>query len=287
MGTQELFTVVLELHGGAGLPRAAWHGVGRAPFDRNFVSTNNLVCLTCARDLVAAGLLAWGQSIRICLSPSRPLCEFGIACRQALVDEGHAQAFSHICTPTGNHHPRRLRDDTGAQEDGNRVVCDHTELGDQGRYSFPFDTGEVEFKRDGKASFLCSAVVHSELQGHIQTSTYPGSTVIKQGEAIAVYLEGDRERAHPGSIRLLLDRRNMQWVRTSRGQIPPGCRPVLGGVDRSNNWEIQELYHCAAWLGGVRIPGYIPRGMKYAHIAHPLDGELWKVSDDYELLCWT
>ncbi|CAE6503792.1 unnamed protein product [Rhizoctonia solani] len=69
MGAQELFTVLLELHEGAGLPRASWHGVGRAPFDRDFVSSNNLVCVTCAKDLVAGALLTWGQSIGPSLSP--------------------------------------------------------------------------------------------------------------------------------------------------------------------------------------------------------------------------
>jgi hypothetical protein len=43
----------------------------------------------------------------------------------------------------------------------------------------------------------------------------------------------------------------MEFVVTSRGQVPPGRRPVKGGFERSG----QELYHAVAVVNGVKVPG--------------------------------
>ena len=53
----------------------------------------------------------------------------------------------------------------------------------------------------------------------------------------------------------------MEFVLTSRGQVPPGRRPVKGGFEKSG----QELYHAIALINGVKVPGKTG-----AHLVRPL-----------------
>ena len=63
---------------------------------------------------------------------------------------------------------------------------------------------------------------------------------------------GGGEREHRGRYDLLpFVPELMEFVLTSRGQVPPGRRPVKGGFEKSG----QELYHAVATINGVRIPG--------------------------------
>lgn len=59
----------------------------------------------------------------------------------------------------------------------------------------------------------------------------------------------------------------MEWVLTSNGQVPSGRRPVEGGYERdgkvgirlqsinSTDRRVQHLFHAAAIINGVRVPG--------------------------------
>lgn len=308
IGSQVLFEKVLEHHSRHGLPRASWHayGVRQAPFDPYFVRVDDMICFSCARNLLAANIFGWWRSLYTTLTPTgmfsiptfwfrrihglilRTLaafsrsnwCPYGISCLRALSDELHAQTSHHICSPTAGNHPNVIRSSTGASEGGERMEYHTTtNLHD---IPFPFSLREVLFReRGGDPVFLCSVVLEAEGG---RTSTVPGKLVLRRRTALAFYsLDGDELR-HDGTIRVLVDTRNMRWVRTSKGRLPPGCRPVLGGLDMRDETDVLELYHCAAWYNGQRIPGYIARGREYASIS--FEGETYKISENYDLLCW-
>lgn len=60
------------------------------------------------------------------------------------------------------------------------------------------------------------------------------------------------EHEHRGRYDLLpFVPESMEFVLTSHGQVPPGRRPVKGGFEKSGH----ELYHAAAVINGVRVPG--------------------------------
>lgn len=44
---------------------------------------------------------------------------------------------------------------------------------------------------------------------------------------------------------------DMEWVRTSGKQIPPGRRPVEGGYEENGG----KLYHALGNINGVKVPG--------------------------------
>jgi hypothetical protein len=101
---------------------------------------------------------------------------------------------------------------------------------------------------------------------------------------VTVYfgLDGE-EHDHVGLVQMLMDTRNMRWVRTSKGTVPAGCRPVVGGR-MTLNGSSQELYHCAVWWQGQRVPGCTSQQM--GHAAITWGGSEWYIEDQYELLCW-
>ena len=113
--------------------------------------------------------------------------------------------------------------------------------------------------------------------------TIPGKTTMwSSGVKVYFGLDGE-EHEHDGLVQVLVDTRDMRWVRTSKGVIPAGCRPVVGGrgnFDGSN----QELYHCAVWWHGQRVPGCTSERM--GHAAITWGGSMWYFEDDYEILCW-
>lgn len=282
IGTQVLFETILRFRQGRGLQRASWQGIGRHPFQPYIVKEDDMVCYACARSLVSGNLVDWWQSAhRTLVSAHRPSCQFGISCPQALVDEHHAQAYNHMCSPINGSGPNSLRDSTSSFEGGSRTERNQIELDHPN--PFPFSSSEVQSRgQEGEPTFLCSVVIQS--QG-VQVSV-PGRVVLRADGAAAYYLRGDEELTHGGMVRLLFDTQNMHWVHTSRGQIPPGCRPVLGGLDTRDEDGAQELYHCAAWYKGRRVLGYTSRGMRCAHISLGVDGRTGRISDNYELLCW-
>jgi Protein of unknown function (DUF3421) len=63
---------------------------------------------------------------------------------------------------------------------------------------------------------------------------------------------GGLEHAHHGRYDLLpFIPERMEFVQTSHGRIPPARRPVKGGFENNG----AELYHAAAIIDGVRVPG--------------------------------
>jgi Protein of unknown function (DUF3421) len=63
---------------------------------------------------------------------------------------------------------------------------------------------------------------------------------------------GGLEHAHHGRYDLLpFIPERMEFVQTSHGRIPPARRPVKGGFENTG----AELYHAAAMIDGVRVPG--------------------------------
>ncbi|KAH9037893.1 hypothetical protein EDB85DRAFT_1935162 [Lactarius pseudohatsudake] len=72
----------------------------------------------------------------------------------------------------------------------------------------------------------------------------------------------------------------MEFVVTSRGQVPPGRRPVKGGFEKSG----LELYHAVAVVNGVRVPGKTNAHLSGCNVA--FGGVELVVREKYEILCW-
>jgi hypothetical protein len=71
-----------------------------------------------------------------------------------------------------------------------------------------------------------------------------------EGHALVAY--GGGEQSHKGRYDLLpFVPQSMEFVRTSRGLIPQGRRPVEGGYEENG----AKLYHAVAMVNGVRVPG--------------------------------
>ncbi|KAI9461718.1 hypothetical protein BJY52DRAFT_1117082 [Lactarius psammicola] len=70
----------------------------------------------------------------------------------------------------------------------------------------------------------------------------------------------------------------MEFVLTSRGQVPPGRRPVKGGFEKSG----QELYHAVAVINGVRVPGKTGAHLGGCNVA--FGGGERVVKEKYEIL---
>ncbi|TFK92647.1 hypothetical protein K466DRAFT_480191 [Polyporus arcularius HHB13444] len=89
---------------------------------------------------------------------------------------------------------------------------------------------------------------------------------------------GGRELEHQGRYDLLpFDPNTMEWVPTSRGQVPPGRRPVEGGYEEDGS----KLYHAIANVNGVRVPGKAGAHLRGASV--PFGGQEHSV-EHYELL---
>ncbi|CAA7266858.1 unnamed protein product [Cyclocybe aegerita] len=92
---------------------------------------------------------------------------------------------------------------------------------------------------------------------------------------------GGGEHGHHGRFDLLPFRHDqMEWVPTSHGTIPEGRRPVEGGYEDDG----AQLYHAAALIDGVKVPGKTGEHLGGSRIA--FGGVEHCVDDDYEILCW-
>ncbi|CEL55736.1 E3 ubiquitin-protein ligase CHFR OS=Danio rerio GN=chfr PE=2 SV=1 [Rhizoctonia solani AG-1 IB] len=271
---QQLLQEALSFHRFS-LRRARWHGHPFAPSNTDTVNQDDMVCANCASDLVEANIFEWwlakrpesGLPFEIL---SRPDCENGIECHVVRRDQAHARAFNHICRPTTPSDDRRHHGGD-VPERGDRYVANSDDLD----RSFPdFSTSQIIFRDKGKEPvFLCSSVCRGG-------STIPGKVTLWHDSPVSVYYGASgAEHTHSGVVQVLMDTRNMHWVRTSNGVIPAGCRPVSGGLLAD-----QQLFHCAVWWRGQRIPGYTSRSM--GHAAITWGGSEWYFRDQYELLCW-
>ncbi|KAG8719973.1 hypothetical protein FRC08_001475 [Ceratobasidium sp. 394] len=283
MSLRDIFREILAFRGAAGLPRANWHGPGFSPHNTTCVDLSDKTCLYCALDLVEASLFDWWLSKQPTANlpndhRNRRNCQYGIVCSTARRDHDHARDLNHICQPTHtDRSPGSRQQDV--PDNGNRFVA---ESGTLSRTFPPYSPSEVIFRDKGnEPMFLCSAI-HRDHRG---VSTIPGRATIWSPSNVTVYfgLDGD-EIEQDGVVQVLLDTRGMRWVRTSRGVVPMGCRPVVGGR-MALNGSNQELYHCAVWWRGQRVPGYTSPQMGRAAISW--GGSEWYVEDQYELLCWS
>jgi hypothetical protein len=201
-----------------------------------------------------------------------------VTCRTARRDTDHARSLNHICqrTQVDRHTEDRQHD---ASDNGDRVVAESSDL----NRNFPaYGPADVIFRDKGNEPvFLCSSI-YRDSRG---LSTIPGRATIWGPSNVTVYfgLDGD-EHEHGGVVQMLVDTRNMRWVRTSKGIVPTGCRPVVGGR-MTLNGSSQELYHCAVWWRGQRVPGCTSQRM--GHAAITWGGSEWYIEDQYELLCWS
>ncbi|KAA1467509.1 hypothetical protein DENSPDRAFT_832582 [Dentipellis sp. KUC8613] len=92
---------------------------------------------------------------------------------------------------------------------------------------------------------------------------------------------GGGEHEHKGRYDLLpFTPETMEWVRTSRGRIPPGKRPVEGGYEDHG----AKLYHAVAMINGVPVPGKTGEHLGACNVA--FGGAEHAIQDDYEILCW-
>ncbi|KAG9128071.1 hypothetical protein FRC07_005211 [Ceratobasidium sp. 392] len=130
--------------------------------------------------------------------------------------------------------------------------------------------------------FMCSSIYQDEETG--EESIIPGKLTMWERWGVLVYYAMDgRERQTRGTVQILKDTRNMRWVRTSKGAVPPGCRPVVGGHTMIEGSR-EVLYHCTVWWRGQRVPGYT--SPRTGHAVITWDGWEWYIEDGYELLCW-
>ena len=110
---------------------------------------------------------------------------------------------------------------------------------------------------DGKSPvFLGSAILEG---GH---SVHPCKIAPHLDPPCRVPLAGG-EFKHRGRYDLLpFAPELMEFVVASHGLVPHGRRPVKGGFERSR----QELYHAAAVVQGVKVPGKTGAHLVRAHI---------------------
>lgn len=210
---------------------------------------------------------------------ARPDCQYGIECRTAGHDSSHAETYNHICRATEpvqelERDPESWRD---SPEYGVRYV---TQSSQSNVASLQFSPSSVIWM-DGDGPVLLSSSVISANNGRAKI---PGKTTLQRsGGATVHYGLNGQGYTHDGTVEVLMDTRNMHWVRTSQGVIPTGCRPVIGGHMVADG-TIQVLYHCVVWWRGQRIPGYT--SPKMGHAAITWNDSMWYVEDQYELLCW-
>ncbi|CAE6447144.1 unnamed protein product [Rhizoctonia solani] len=282
MSLQDLFREILAFRGSA-LPKASWHGNTHGAIGSACVNTNDKVCVPCALDLVEASLFEWwlakrqsGEAVLPEDITSREDCWYGIECRTARHNYRHATSYNHICQKTAID---RIEERHDPPENGNRYVTESSDLD----YTFPaFSPSTIIFRDKGKEpSFMCSSI----LQDDVGRSVIPGKvTIWGPGIGVQVYYgEMGQERLQYGQVQLLMDTKDMHWLRTARNMIPEDCRPVHGG-QRVDSTGTQELYHCAVWWQGQRIPGYVGKNDGCAVITW--GGQEWYFMDNYEILCW-
>ncbi|KAJ4476229.1 hypothetical protein J3R30DRAFT_415986 [Lentinula aciculospora] len=92
---------------------------------------------------------------------------------------------------------------------------------------------------------------------------------------------GGREHHHHGPYDLLpFDPQTMEFVRTSRGEVPPGRRPVEGGYEDNGN----KLYHGIATVSGVSVPGKTGPHLGGCNVSFA--GGEHIIHENYDILCW-
>jgi len=106
----------------------------------------------------------------------------------------------------------------------------------------------------------------------------------KIGKQLQPYVSvpyGGGEHGHHGRYDLLLYRPDqMEFVLTSYGRIPPGRRTIDGGYEDHG----AKLYHAAAFINGVRVPGKTAEHLGACNVA--FGGTEHIIQTNYDILCW-
>ncbi|KAK4704325.1 hypothetical protein P7C70_g1886, partial [Phenoliferia sp. Uapishka_3] len=245
--------------------------------DRAVLSLNDEVCRSCALAITESALNAeWPKMmsepiVRALLPPqvlNRADCWYGLSCRTAPHNAHHALRLNHLCPCTRPNPPSPV---SGART----LYTPHIDP-----FVPPFDLSSVTFRDlDGAPVALAS----SNVGGH----RTPGKCVLAKHGQLGRYQAwfsaavNEGEQSSHGGIEVLWEiEGEVKWVRTSRGVVPDGERPVQGGRDDAG----EELWHAAGWVKGVRVPGKTGQGWEEARLS--FGGQAWVVRDDYDLLCW-
>ena len=102
---------------------------------------------------------------------------------------------------------------------------------------------------DGSPVFIGSAIFSSN--GGTPDSVHP-CKIAPHLSPVCRVPYGGGEHGHHGRYDLLpFVPQLMEWVSTSRGQIPPNRRPVDGGVENNG----AKLFHAMAKVGNIWVPG--------------------------------
>ena len=191
---------------------------------------------------------------------TRTDCWYGLGCRTAVHNLHHAQRLNHLCPATRATPP--------AAVPGARTLY-HPQAG----LVPPIDLTAVTF-RDLNGSPVALA------SSQLPTGRTPGKCILSKLGQLGRYQAffsaavGEQEQGGNGNggIEVLWEvEGEVKWVRTSRGEVPDGERPVEGGRDGA-----EELWHAAGWVKGVRVPGKTSRGMGEARLS--FGGKAWGAS---------
>ncbi|KAJ6619710.1 hypothetical protein B0H10DRAFT_1672071, partial [Mycena sp. CBHHK59/15] len=127
----------------------------------------------------------------------------------------------------------------------------------------PIYLGSALFMKDGRVS----SVQPCKLGFHL----YPSPVSVPYGGG---------EVSHHGRYDLLLfDEATMEWVPTSHGRVPEGRTPIEGGYEENIH---DKLYHAAAWVHNIRIPGKTGRHLGACHVS--FGGGEDVIPENYEIL---
>ncbi|KAF9468113.1 hypothetical protein BDZ94DRAFT_1247216 [Collybia nuda] len=151
---------------------------------------------------------------------------------------------------------------------GYRLPLSTTEV-----FADPYQTGQPPFwDADGTSPIFIGSAL-------FETSVHP----CKIGPHLQPFVSvawGGSEHGHHGRYDLLpFVPETMEWVVTSYGRIPPGRRPIEGGYEENG----AKLYHGAAVINGIRIPGKAGEHLSGCNVAF---GGSEVAMTDHEILCW-
>jgi len=125
----------------------------------------------------------------------------------------------------------------------------------------------------GEPIYLGSAVIGEG------TEVQPCKIVPSLGRPCRILVAG-AEVEHAGKFDLLPLTSDMEWVTITSGPLPVGRRFVDGGFEKDG----KRLYHAAATVEGISLPGKTGEHLGAAHIAH--GGKEHIVQANYGVLCW-
>ncbi|KAG8810106.1 hypothetical protein FRC19_004779 [Serendipita sp. 401] len=124
---------------------------------------------------------------------------------------------------------------------------------------------------DGGRQFLGSAM--------LGTSVQPCKIIPNHSPPCHVPLCGEIE--HHGRYTLLpFDPATMEWVFTSKGQIPEGRTPIVGGYEDT----IEKIYHAVTHWETVYVPG--KTSPQWGGMFFCFGGKEHYFTGTYLILCW-